>query len=102
MEEKTYLEQLGERLTELEKQLTSECIISGQKDLADKLEISIRTWRSYLRGEREPGVLVINTLCIVYHISHNWLVTGEGYMFTKPFLDRSDDRRDSVIKDRRS
>ena len=50
-------------------------------ELAEKLNIPVRTIGSYEREEAQPSPKFLNALIENYYININWLLTGKGNMF---------------------
>ncbi len=50
-------------------------------EIAEKLNIPVRTIGSYERGEAQPGTKFLTAIIDVFNINVNWLLTGEGSMF---------------------
>ncbi len=50
-------------------------------ELAENVNIPVRTIGSYEREEAQPGPKFLNALIETYHININWLLTGQGSMF---------------------
>ena len=62
-------------------------------DFAEKLGIQYRTYQSYERGERKPPLELLEQLVYKYGVNMNWLLTGEGEMFSssvQPVADSPD------------
>ena len=51
----------------------------SQKEMANLLDISFRSWQGYENGKNKPGSDVITAL-IKVGFNANWLLTGEGRM----------------------
>ena len=56
-----------------------ESLDKGQKDTADQLGISFRSWQDYELGKSVPGGKVFESLSRL-GFNANWLLTGEGPM----------------------
>lgn len=67
---------LGKRVKELRSTLN---LTAGE--LAEKLDIPVRTIGSYEREEAQPGPKFLNALIDKYYVNINWLLTGKGDMF---------------------
>lgn len=67
---------IGKRIKEIKATLH---ITSGE--LANKLNIPVRTIGSYEREEAPPSPKFLNALIENYHININWLLSGKGSMF---------------------
>lgn len=67
---------IGKRIKEIktELHLTS-------SELAQKLNIPVRTIGSYEREEAQPGPKFLNALIDIFHININWLLSGRGNMY---------------------
>ena len=70
------------------------CIIKRLKDViesqslsikafADKTETPYRSMQSYLLGERSPSADILVKVTECFGVNANWLLLGEGEMFTK-------------------
>jgi phage repressor protein C with HTH and peptisase S24 domain len=87
---------LAERLKKVRNSLGKE-----QKDVADALGISFRSWQDYEAGKSVPGGKVFESLTKL-GFNANWLLTGEGNMRREEFdpeLDRmvaAADRIDAI------
>ena len=58
-----------------------ELVGKDQKDMADALKISFRSWQDYELGKSVPGGKVFEALAFLgYNV--NWVLTGEGSMKT--------------------
>lgn len=67
---------IGKRIKEIK---TTLHLTSGE--LAEKLNIPVRTIGSYEREEAQPGSKFLNALIEICKINVNWLLTGKGNMF---------------------
>ena len=47
----------------------------SQKDMSELLNINLRTYASYERGEREPGAAIILKICQAFNISSDVLLS---------------------------
>ncbi len=67
---------IGKRIKELKAalHLTS-------AEMANKLNIPVRTIGSYERDEVPPGSKFLNQLIEILYVNVNWLLTGKGNMF---------------------
>lgn len=65
--------EIGKRITRIRSDIT-------RKEFAESLGFHINTLGQYERGERNFTAKVLNKICEVYHVSHQWLLTGEGPM----------------------
>ncbi|ODR86717.1 helix-turn-helix domain-containing protein [Shewanella xiamenensis] len=70
---------IGERLTQALNTLGLSI-----KDAADKAGMPYRSMQNYLRNEREPNAEAITKIRTHLGIVSDWLLTGEGEMFTDP------------------
>lgn len=68
---------IGKRVKELKKNLKI-----TSRELAEAIDIPVRTIGSYERNEALPGPKFLNALFEKYHVNINWLITGKGEMFT--------------------
>ncbi len=68
---------IGKRVKELKRALNV-----TSKELAETIDIPVRTIGSYERNEAQPGPKFLNALFEKYHVNINWLITGKGDMFT--------------------
>lgn len=64
---------MNERLKELRKSLDL-----TQQEFADRLKISRNTYSSYESGRNVPSDAAIGLICREFHVSEQWLRTGEG------------------------
>ncbi len=67
---------IGKRIKEIKTTLNL-----TSAELAEKLQIPVRTIGSYERDEAQPGPKFLNALIETYKININWLLTGKGNMF---------------------
>jgi transcriptional regulator with XRE-family HTH domain len=51
------------------------------KELAENLQIPVRTIGSYERDEAQPGPKFFSAIHLKYNININWFLTGKGNMF---------------------
>ena len=70
---------IGKRVKELKRALNV-----TSKELAEAIDIPVRTIGSYERNEAQPGPKFLNALFEKYPVNINWLITGKGDMFTSP------------------
>jgi len=75
---------LADRLKE-----ARESIASGQKEFAEKLQISFRSWQDYELGKSVPGGKVFEALARL-GLNTNWLLTGEGPKHRKDVCREAD------------
>lgn len=68
---------IGKRVKELKRSLKI-----TSRELAEAIDIPVRTIGSYERNEALPGPKFLNALFEKYHVNINWLITGKGEMFT--------------------
>jgi len=54
--------------------------------MADKLGISISTIARIERGESQPDAELLQKMRDLWKVNLNWLLTGEGEMFLKPWV----------------
>lgn len=69
---------IGKRLKEIKTVLKV-----TSRELAETLEIPLRTIGSYERDEAQPGPKFFHAMHEKYHIDINWFLTGKGIMFVK-------------------
>ena len=67
---------IGRRLKEIKSALRV-----TSKELAENLEIPVRTIGSYERDEAQPGPRFFHNIHEKYNIDINWFLTGKGNMF---------------------
>ena len=53
-----------------------------QADIAASVGASQQSWSEYELDKVTPSERILWAFCGVYHVSHNWLTTGEGSAFT--------------------
>jgi transcriptional regulator with XRE-family HTH domain len=78
-------EDLGRRIRELR---TSLCL--SQKELSDHLNIAHNTLSRYETGSRHPGIETYHILKESFCVNLNWLIAGEGDMFSYENLSFKD------------
>ena len=96
---------ISSRISFLFEMLLQSGRISHQSDFAEKLGVNRITLRSYLNNQREPGVRFLITLHKTFRVNLNWLITGDGPMFSadefsrleKAFMKLEDNRRAELI-----
>ena len=66
-----------------------------QAKLAEELEIGISSLKNYMKGDREPGLDLIETLCQDFRVSPDWLLLGKGGMFYTS--EQSMDQKHSIL-----
>ncbi|WP_417766757.1 helix-turn-helix domain-containing protein [Stappia sp.] len=71
---------LAERLRDLRRR----CGDPQRDELAKLFGVSVTAIATYERGEREPAASVLAAYAEVFGANLNWLLTGEGEMFTDP------------------
>lgn len=64
---------LNLKMLRTEKQLS-------QKDMAELLNINLRTYASYERGEREPSAAIILNICKAFNISSDVILKGTDFL----------------------
>lgn len=52
-----------------------------QMEFADRIGTTANVLTNYETGRRNPSKSVINNICKEFHVSEEWLRTGEGEMF---------------------
>ena len=57
-----------------------ESLEKSQKEMANLIGISFRSWQGYENGKNEPGSKVIGALTKICGFDANWLLTGKGKM----------------------
>lgn len=67
---------IGKRIKELKEKLR---ITSAE--MAQELDIPVRTIGSYERDEAQAGAKFFNALLEKYNVNINWILTGNGEMF---------------------
>ena len=67
---------IGKRIKELKEKLR---ITSAE--MAQELDIPVRTIGSYERDEAQAGAKFFNALLEKYNVNINWILTGNGDMF---------------------
>lgn len=82
---------INERVIEAIKQILSSKIESNKAELAEKLGVKPAKFSEILNKRMKAGMDVIQKLCIVYAISADWLITGEGTMHRTDCSIMSDD-----------
>lgn len=50
----------------------------SQQEFAEQLEVSLRAYRNYERGEREMPASLLMTLYTKYRVDPVWVLTGVG------------------------
>lgn len=55
-----------------------------QQQFADRLGVSKSTIESIEYGRREISERTFRDICRIFHVSENWLKTGEGEMYLAP------------------
>lgn len=68
---------LGERLKLVRGSIT-------QESFSATLQVNKRTLINYEQGVRTPDAEFIRLLCVLYGVNSNWLILGEGEMFSEP------------------
>ncbi|RQW86302.1 MAG: XRE family transcriptional regulator [Geobacter sp.] len=53
----------------------------SQREIADALEISPRSWQQYENGASIPGGKVLESLLVKLRVNINWLLSGSGQMY---------------------
>lgn len=61
----------------------------NQTEFAEKLGLIQATYSSYESGKYRVPDKVIKSVCAIYHVSEDWLRTGEGY----PEQEQTDEER---------
>ncbi len=74
---------MNERIKKLRKDLGL-----TQQAFADRLKIKRNTIAKYETGRGEPIDAVISLICREFHVSENWLRTGEGNMYLELSRDK--------------
>ncbi|MGC8771783.1 MAG: helix-turn-helix domain-containing protein [Brevinematia bacterium] len=54
--------------------------------VSEDLNVNRNTVLNYKKGVTEPKISFLIQFCEQYKVNLNWLLTGEGEMFTKPFV----------------
>ena len=67
---------IGDRLKLLRK-----CLNLSAKEMADSLNIPVRTIGGYERGENPPNEKFLTQLILVHNVNINWLLSEKGPMF---------------------
>jgi transcriptional regulator with XRE-family HTH domain len=75
----------------------------SQKELAEKLEMPLRTYGSYERGERDISTAILLNICKTLNISSDYLLGRESWdkeseRFEEEFNDREEKLR-AIIAD---
>lgn len=65
--------EIGKRITQVRGELT-------QKEFARPIGLNFGSIGKYERGLQSPGAGVLNKICEIHGINHQWLLTGEGPM----------------------
>lgn len=73
---------LGKRL----KQFRTKLNLSVEQ-IAHSIDVNPRTYGGYERGEREPSFVFYQNLSKKYSLNIDWLITGEGDIFSKRVID---------------
>ena len=73
---------IGKRIKELRAELHLTA-----SEIAEKLDIPVRTIGSYEREEAQPGSKFFNALIEKYNVNINWLLTGKGNMFISKIME---------------
>jgi transcriptional regulator with XRE-family HTH domain len=74
--------EMGRRLVELRKHYGC-----SQKEMAEKVELSINTYRKNERGMNYPSVLIIDRLRNRLGVSLEWYLFGRGPVFWADVID---------------
>lgn len=69
--------------------MARETMAFGQKEFAEKLQISFRSWQDYELGKSVPGGKVFEALARL-GLNTNWLLTGEGPKYRKDVCREAD------------
>ncbi len=72
---------IGKRLEELRKVLKL-----SQKEIAEKIKIPQRTYSNYENESNKIPQDILQSIATIFHVNLNWLLTGEGEMFLKPWV----------------
>jgi len=70
---------LGERILQIRKSLKL-----TQKEFANQLRIDKGHVANIEKNSRRPSEHLLHLVCLKYSVSENWLLTGQGEMFTPP------------------
>lgn len=68
----------------------------SQKDMAELLNINLRTYASYERGEREPSAAIILNICKAFDISSDVILKGNEFLHQKEIAPIKRDRSDVI------
>lgn len=55
----------------------------SQREMAEMLDISPRSWQQYENGASVPGGNVLKSLLLKLQVNINWLLSGSGQMYFK-------------------
>ncbi|MBL1005709.1 MAG: helix-turn-helix transcriptional regulator [Escherichia coli] len=75
--------EISSRFIEAYEQLLSNKNITDKKDFATKIGISPSMVTEISKGRSAVGTTAIQNIVLVFNISANWLLTGQGEMFTE-------------------
>lgn len=72
----------GQKLKSIRKHISA-----TQDEMANILDIPVRTYSSYEREENNPPYNMLVTLCKKHNINLNWFIADIGEMFNAPQFD---------------
>lgn len=55
----------------------------SQREIAQTLEIGLKSWQQYENGSSVPGGKVLEALLLKLRVNINWLLSGTGSMYFK-------------------
>jgi len=77
-------DELAGRLTELRKDL---CGSDGAAQLAQRIGVPTRTWKSYEAGATMPAHVVLRLICLI-GVEPLWLLQGTGHKYARSPSER--------------
>lgn len=73
----------GKKLKSIRKHLSV-----TQEEMANYLNLSVRTYAAYERDENNPPYSMLVTLCLKHNINLNWFIADIGEMFIAPKFEQ--------------
>jgi len=71
----------------------------SQNDFSDGIFLTQSSYSKIERGAVEPNKRTLEIISTTYHISKDWLISGEGEMFSAPAPDPELDQLMKIIKE---